>query len=75
MGVKVIVIVQLAFCAMPAPTVEHVPPLATAKGPVVEMLEKVTFVAVALLFVTVTVIAALVVFNTCAGKVKLGGAT
>ena len=71
-GVNVTVIVHVAFCAMPAPLVEQVPP-ETAKGPVVEILEKVMFVAKLLVFFTVTVIGALVVFSICAGNVRLGG--
>ena len=71
-GVNVTVIVHVAFCAMPAPVVEQVPP-ETANGPVVEILEKVMFVAVLLVFFTVTVIGALVVFTICAGNVRLGG--
>jgi hypothetical protein len=71
-GVNVTVIVQLAFCAIPAPVVEQVPP-ETAKGPVVEIFENVTFVAVVLVFFTVTVIGALVVPCACAGKVSEGG--
>jgi hypothetical protein len=54
--------------------VEQVPP-DTANGPVVAMLEKVTLIAVLLVFFTVTVIAALVVFCACAGKVSVGGVT
>ena len=73
-GVNVTVIVQVAFCAMPAPVVEQVPP-ETAKGPVVEILEKVMFVAMLLVFFTVTVIGALVVFSICAGNVRLVGET
>jgi len=60
-GVKVTKIVQLAFFAIPAPVVEHVPP-ETANGPVGEIFENVTFVALVLVFFTVTVIGALVVF-------------
>jgi len=71
-GVNVTVIVQVAFCAMPAPEVEQVPP-ETANGPVVEILEKVMFVAKLLVFFTDTVIGALVVFTICAGNVTLGG--
>ncbi len=71
-GVNVTVIVQVAFCAFPGPDVEHVPP-ETANGPVVEIAEKVTFVALVLVFFTVTVIDALVVFCACAGKVSEGG--
>lgn len=74
-GVNVTWIVQEAFCAIPAPVVEQVPPLATANGPVVEIFENVTFVADGLLLSTVTIIALLVVFNACCGKVKLGGET
>jgi hypothetical protein len=73
-GVKVTKIVQLAFCAMPFPVVEHVPP-DIANGPVVEIFEKVTLIAVLLVFFTVTVIGALVVFCACAGKVSVGGVT
>jgi len=71
-GVNVTVIVHEAFCAMPGPVVEQVPP-ETAKGPVVEILEKVMFVAKLLVFFTDTVIGALVVFTICAGNVTLGG--
>jgi hypothetical protein len=60
-GVNVTKMVQLAFCAMPLPVVEQVPP-ETANGPVVEIFENVTFVALVLVFFTVTVIGALVVF-------------
>ena len=73
-GVNVTKIVQLAFCAIPGPAVEQVPP-ETANGPVVEIFEKVTLIAVVLVFFTVTVIAALVVFSFCAGKVSVGGVT
>jgi len=71
-GVNVTVIVQVAFCAIPGPVVEHVPP-DTAHGPVVEIFENVTFVALVLVFFIVTVIGALVVFCACAGKVSEGG--
>lgn len=73
-GVNVTKIVQLAFCAIPLPVVEQVPP-ETANGPVVAMIEKVTLTAVALVFFTVTVMGALVVFRFCAGKVSVGGVT
>jgi hypothetical protein len=56
------------------PVVEQVPP-ETANGPVVEIFEKVTLIAVALVFFTVTVISALVVFCACAGKVSVAGVT
>lgn len=39
------------------------------------MFEKVTLIAVVLVFFTVTVIGALVVFCACAGKVSVGGVT
>ena len=71
-GVNVTVIVQVKFCAIPGPVVEHVPP-ATANGPVVEIFENVTFVALVLVFFTVTVIGALVTFCTVAGNVSDGG--
>jgi len=71
-GVNVTVIVQVAFCAIPGPVVEHVPP-ETANGPVVEIAENVTFVALVLVFFTVTVNGALVTFCTVAGKVSEGG--
>src|SRR5271169_2191640 len=71
-GVKVTKIVQLAFCAIPGPDVEQVPP-ETANGPVVEIAEKVMFVAKLLVFFTVTVIGALVTPCTVAGKVSEGG--
>ncbi len=71
-GVNVTVIVQVAFCAIPGPVVEHVPP-ETANGPVVEIAEKVMFVAVLLVFFTVTVKGELVTFCTVAGKVSEGG--
>jgi hypothetical protein len=71
-GVNVTVIVQVAFCAIPAPDVEQVPP-ETANGPDAEIAEKVTFVAVLPVFFTVTVIGALVTPCTVAGKVSEGG--
>ena len=73
-GVNVTKIVQLAFCAMPLPVVEQVPP-ETANGPMVVIFEKVTLTVVLLVFFTVTVIGALVVFRFCAGKVSVGGST
>jgi hypothetical protein len=71
-GVNVTVIVQVAFCAIPGPVVAHVPP-ETANGPDAEIAEKVTFVAVLLVFFTVTVNGALVTPCTVAGKVSEGG--
>jgi hypothetical protein len=59
---------------MPLPVVEQVPP-ETANGPVVAIFEKVTLMAVLLVFFTVTVISALVVFCACAGKVSVVGVT
>src|ERR1700723_3048812 len=59
---------------MPLPVVEQVPP-ETANGPVVEMFENVTFVAAVLVFFTVTLIGALVVFSPCAGNVSVVGVT
>ena len=71
-GVKVIVIVQLAFTAKGVPSTTQVPP-ETANGPVVEISENVTVCAPVLVFFTVTVIGALVVFCACAGNVTVVG--
>jgi hypothetical protein len=74
-GVKVTLIVQLAFGATGLPAAQVVP-VASAKSPALApvnpTLVKVRF-AVPLL-VTVTVCAALVVVTTCAGKFRLAGA-
>ena len=59
---------------MPFPVVEQVPP-DTANGPMAVIFEKVTLTVVLLVFFTVTVIGALVVFRFCAGKVSVGGST
>jgi hypothetical protein len=73
-GVKVTKIVQLAPAASGEASVEQVPP-DTANGPDVAMLEKLSVSEPVLVFFTVTVIAALVVFCACAGKVTLAGVT
>ncbi len=48
-------------------------PPETVNGPVVEIAENVTFVALVLVFFTVTVNGALVTFCAVAGKVSEGG--
>lgn len=61
-GVKVKKIVQLAPAASGEASVEQVPP-ETANGPLLVMLENVSVSEPVLVFFTVTVIGALVVFS------------
>jgi hypothetical protein len=73
-GVKVTKIVQLEPAGTGDESVEQVPP-DTANGPLVEILENVSVSEFVLVFFTVTVIGALVVFCACAGKVSVAGVT
>jgi hypothetical protein len=73
-GVKVTKIVQVEPAGTGDESVEQVPP-DTANGPLVEMLENVSVSEFVLVFFTVTVIGALVVFCACAGKVNVAGVT
>lgn len=73
-GVKVTRIVQLEPAAIGEASVEQVPP-ETANGPVVAMLVNESVSEPVLVFFTVTVIGALVMFCACAGNVTVVGVT
>jgi hypothetical protein len=73
-GVNVTRIVQLEPAGSGDASVEQVPP-ETANGSLVEILENVSVSEFVLVFFTVTVIGALVVFCACAGNVTVAGAT
>ena len=66
--------VQVDPAAIGEASVEQVPP-EIANGPLMVMLENVSVSAPVLVFFTVTVIGALVVFCACAGNVTMAGVT